>query len=54
MSGVFEQELKTDNKSGNSILRAFSGSGLDVKEGEIGCGRFNVDMAVNRYEFLEN
>ena len=31
MSGVFEQELKTSNKSGNSILRAFSDSGIDVR-----------------------
>lgn len=29
----FEEELKTDNKSGNSILNVFSGSGLDVVEG---------------------
>ena len=32
MSGFFEQALKTDNKSGNSIQMAFSGSGIDVKE----------------------
>ncbi len=32
MSGIFEQALKTDNKSGNSIQMAFSGSGIDVAE----------------------
>lgn len=31
MLGIFEQVLKTGNKSGNSILRAFSDSGSDVE-----------------------
>lgn len=31
MSGVFKKELKTGNKSSNSILRAFSDSGIDVR-----------------------
>jgi|GEM_PF-2639213 hypothetical protein len=38
MSGIFERILeneKVDNKSGNSILKAFSDSGIDVKEGDI-------------------
>jgi len=30
--GHFEKVLKTGNKSGNSILKAFSDSGLDVKK----------------------
>lgn len=30
MSDIFEKVLKTDNKSGNSILRAFSDSGIDL------------------------
>jgi hypothetical protein len=30
MSGNFEQVLKNGNKSGNSILRLFSDSGIDV------------------------
>lgn len=33
MSGIFENVLKSGNKSGNSILRTFSDSGLDVKGG---------------------
>lgn len=42
MSGIFEQELKTGNKSGNSILRTFSGSGLDVVERTVGRWNKNV------------
>lgn len=34
MSGIFEKVQKSGNKSGNSILKAFSGSRLDVKGGE--------------------
>ena len=33
MSGIFEKVLKSGNQSGNSILKAFSDSGLDVREG---------------------
>ena len=38
MSRIFERILeneKVDNKSGNSILKAFSDRGIDVKEGDI-------------------
>ena len=31
----FRKRKKVDNKSGNSIQRAFSGSGLDVMEGMV-------------------
>lgn len=31
MSCVFKKELKTGNKSGKSILEAFSDSGIDDK-----------------------
>ena len=31
MPGISEKVLKTGNKSGNSILKAFSDSGLDVR-----------------------
>lgn len=30
----FLKEENVDNKSGNSIVKAFSGSGIDVMEGE--------------------
>lgn len=50
----FWKTKKVDNKSSNLILRAFSDSGIDVGKGEIECGRVKVDMAINRYEFLEN
>ena len=46
MSGLdvrdFDQVLKTDNKSSNSILKAFSGSGLDVVERTVGRWNKNV------------
>ncbi len=32
MLDIFEQVLKIDNKSGNSIVKALSGSGLDVRK----------------------
>ena len=31
----FWKTKKVDNKSGNSILKVFSDSGIDVKEGDI-------------------
>ncbi|WP_235899032.1 hypothetical protein [Peptostreptococcus porci] len=42
MSGILGRFLKTekaDNKSGNSIVKAFSGSGIDVKGGRTCVGQ---------------
>ena len=47
MSGIFELVLKSDNKSGNSILKAFSDSGLDVEKGMVFMDRnylYQVDI----------
>ena len=49
MSGVFEQMPKIGNKSGNSILRVFSYSGIDVMEGAI----FMEFVFASYNEFLE-
>ena len=46
--------VNTDRSLGYSISRGRVGSGIDIGKGEIECGRFKVDMAINRYEFLEN
>lgn len=46
--------VSADRSLGYSIPRGRVGSGIDIGKGEIECGRFKVDMAINRYEFLEN
>lgn len=44
MSGIFEQELKTGNKSGNSIVKAFSGSGIDVGRRRQKCSKIYASI----------
>lgn len=51
MSGIFKFVLKTGNKSGNSILKAFSDSGLDVKEGEIFMDIKPIETKYNGFRF---
>ena len=57
MSGIFCDFLKRkkdDNKFGNSILRVFSDSGLDVNGMRKMHEQFSVDLAIFGYGFLEN
>lgn len=49
-----DMDNKADRSSSHSTLRNRLDSGIDIGKGEIECGRFKVDMAINRYEFLEN
>lgn len=46
--------VSADRSLSHLILRGRLDSGIDIGKGEIECGRFKVDMAINRYEFLEN
>lgn len=42
--------VRADRSLGYSIPRGRVGSGIDIGKGEIECGRFKVDMAINRHK----